>query len=175
MDKLFNGILVLILFCSCSCSKETISPEKIAPEDVKKQLEAYDWNPTFSTSDTKDEQYHYKPEDCEKDNKYSFSFGSDFQKLKLQPGKELCGSNKETFEQFILDGQSEWSFTYDKEKKSIKFADSDQYESYGVLVDGDYLVLTYRNNNPLAFVIPRAYYFKGKSREKISSIPITHE
>jgi len=164
MNKLFKGILVLILFCSCS--KDTISPEKIAPEDVKKQLEAYDWTPTFSTSDTKDEQSHYKPEDCEKDNIYSFSFGSDFQKLKLERGKELCEVDKGTFEQFILDGKSERSFTYDKEKKSIKFADSDQYESYGVLVDGDYLVLTYRNNNPLAFVISRAYYFKGKIKEK---------
>lgn len=164
MNKLFNGILVLILFCSCS--KDTISPEKIAPDDVKKQLEAYDWVPAFSTSDTKDELYHYKPEDCEKDNNYSFSFGNDFQKLKLQPGKELCGANKETFEQSILDGKSERSFTYDKEKKSIKFADSDQYESYGVLVDGDYLVLTYRNNNPMANIIPMEYYFKGKSKEK---------
>jgi len=164
MSKFFSGILVLILFYSCS--KDTISPEKIAPDDVKKQLEAYEWIPTVANSDTKNEPYHYKPADCEEDNRYSFSFGSDFQKLKLQPGKELCESNKETFEQSILDGKSERSFTYDREKKSIKFADSDQYESYGVLVDEDYLVLTYRNNNPVAFVVPRAYYFKGKSKEK---------
>lgn len=163
MNKLFSGILASVLFCGCS--KDTISPEKIAPDDVKKQLEVYDWVPTFANGDAKDELYHYKPEDCERDNTYSFSFGSDFQKLKLATGKELCDSNKPTFEQFILDGKSERSFTYDREKKSIKFADSDQYESYGVLVDGDYLVLTYRNNNPVALVIPKAYYFKGKSKE----------
>ncbi|WP_343563368.1 hypothetical protein [Sphingobacterium sp.] len=163
MNKLFSGILVLILFCGCS--KDTISPEKIAPDDLKKQLALYDWVPTFANGDAKDELYHYKPEDCEKDNHYSFSFGNDFQKLKLERGNELCDSNKPTFEQSILEGKSERSFTYDGEKKSIKFADSDQYESYGVLVDGDYLVLTYRNNNPVVDYIPMEYHFKGKSKE----------
>ncbi|WP_104385027.1 hypothetical protein [Sphingobacterium sp. HMA12] len=162
MNKLLFGIFALILFGSCS--KDSIDPEKIAPDDVKKQLEAYDWIPTVANSDTKDELYHYKPADCEKDNNYSFSFGSNFQKLKLQIGKELCGFDQDTFEQSILDGKSERSFTYDKEKKSIKFADSDQYESYGILVDEDYLVLTYRNNNPVVDYIPMEYHFKGKSK-----------
>lgn len=163
MNKLFNGILVLILFCSCG--KDSINPEKIVPDDVRKQLEAYDWIPIVANSDTKNEPYHYKPADCEKDNHYSFSFGSNSQKLKLERGKEICEADTRTFE-LNFEGKAEQSFTYDREKKSIKFANDDQYASYAVLVDGDYLVLTSQNSNPLADFISMGYHFKGKSKEK---------
>jgi len=161
MNKLLIGIFGLILLGSCS--KDSIDPEEKVPNDVKKQLEAYEWIPIVANSDTKNEPYHYKPADCEKDNHYSFSFGSNSQKLKLERGKEICEADTRTFE-LNFEGKAEQSFTYDREKKNIKFAGGDQYASYDVLVDEDYLVLTYRNNNPVVDYIPMEYHFRGKSK-----------
>ncbi len=161
MNKLVIGIFALIVFTSCS--KDTVNPDEIAPKDIKKQLEAYDWIPTIVMSDGKNELHQHRPEECELDNRYTFSFGKDSQKMLMDAGTQSCGEDQFTFEKVIFDGANSRTFTYDKDKNSIKFIDS-QYDSYGVLIDGDYLVLTSRNNNPTAYVKSIEYHFKGKSK-----------
>lgn len=162
MSKLLIGVFALFLWASCS--KDHVDPEMMAPLEIQKQLEAYYWEPVPVAGDEKNELYHYKPQDCEMDNLYSFSFSENAQKLIVDSGDEQCDKGEDTFEETIMQGAIDRSFTYDQEKSSMKFVNSDQYESYGVLIDGDYLVLTYRNNNQTANIIPMEYHFRGKSK-----------
>ncbi|WP_343556659.1 hypothetical protein [Sphingobacterium sp.] len=158
MNKLFTGSFA-ILFLLTGCSKEN---EVNVPMDVQKQLESFEWSPIVSAKGTTNEQLKHKPKDCEKDNVYTFTFSESANKFTVNRGKELCGVDKLTFESLIFAEQQHRAFTYDKEKKSIKFADSDPYQSYEVQIDGDQLILISRNNNPLAYVLPIEFYFQGK-------------
>ncbi|HAF33084.1 MAG TPA: hypothetical protein DCS36_09525 [Sphingobacterium sp.] len=158
MNKLFTGSFA-ILFLLTSCSKEN---EVTVPMDVQKQLESFEWSPIMSVKGTANEQHKYKLKDCEKDNVYTFTFAESANKFTVNRGKELCGDDKLTFESLIFAEQQHRAFIYDKEKKSIKFADDDPSQSYEVQLDGDQLILISRNNNPAAYVIPFEYYFQGK-------------
>jgi hypothetical protein len=95
---------------------------------------------------------------------YTFTFAESANKFTVNRGKELCGDDKLTFESLIFSEQQHRAFTYNKEKKSIKFADSSPYQSYEVQLDGDLLILISRNNNPAAYVLPVEYYFQGKRK-----------
>lgn len=158
MNKLFTGSFA-ILFLLTSCSKEN---EVTVPMDVQKQLESFEWSPIVSAKGTTNEQHKYKPKDCEKDNVYTFTFAESANKFTVNRGKELCGDDKLTFESLIFAEGQHRAFAYDKEKKSIKFADSSPYQSYEVQFDTDQLILISRNNNPLAYAAPIEYYFQGK-------------
>jgi len=158
MNKLFTGSFA-ILFLLTSCGKEN---EVTVAMDVQKQLESFEWSPIVSAKGTANEQLKHKPKDCEKDNVYTFTFAESANKFTVNRGKELCGDDKLTFESLIFSEQQHRGFTYDKGKKSIKFADSDPYQSYEVQLDADQLILISRNNNPLAYVLPIEYYFQGK-------------
>jgi hypothetical protein len=160
MNKLFTGSFP-ILFLLTSCGKEN---EVTAPMDVQKQLESFEWSPIVSAKGTANEQLKHKPKDCEKDNVYTFTFAESANKFTVNRGKELCGDDKLTFESLIFSEQQHRAFTYNKEKKSIKFADSSPYQSYEVQLDGDLLILISRNNNPAAYVLPVEYYFQGKRK-----------
>ncbi|QQT63150.1 hypothetical protein I6I97_04930 [Sphingobacterium multivorum] len=158
MNKLFTGIFAILLLLT-SCSKEN---EVTVPMDVQKQLESFEWSPIVSAKGTTNEQLKHKPKDCEKDNVYTFTFAESANKLTVNRGKELCANERGTFEGLIFAELQHRAFSYDKEKKSIKFADDDPYQSYEVQLDGDQLILISRNNNPAAYVIPFEYYFQGK-------------
>lgn len=158
MNKLFTGSFAILLLLT-SCSKEN---EVTVPMDVQKQLASFEWSPVLSAKGTTNEQHKYKPKDCEMDNVYTFTFAATSNKLVVNRGKELCGDDKLTFESLIFAELQHRAFSYDKEKKSIKFADDDPYQSYEVQIDADQLILISRNNNPVAYVVPFEYYFQGK-------------
>jgi hypothetical protein len=158
MNKLFIGSFAILLLLM-SCRKQN---EVTIPMDVQKQLESFEWSPIVSSKGTTNEQFKYKPKNCEMDNVYTFTFAATSNKLGVNRGKELCGDDKLTFESMIFAELQSKAFTYDKEKKSIKFVDSSPYQSYEVQIDGDYLTLISRNNNPVAYVAPFEYYFQGK-------------
>ncbi|MDR0263305.1 MAG: hypothetical protein LBJ04_08770 [Sphingobacterium sp.] len=158
MNKLFTGSFA-ILFLLTGCSKEN---EVTVPMDVQKQLESFEWSPIVSARGTTNEQLKHKPKDCEKDNVYTFIFSESANKFTVNRGKELCGDDKLTFESLIFAEQQHRAFTYDKEKKSIKFAGSDPYQSYELQIDGNHLTLISHNNNPVAYAAPFEYYFQGK-------------
>ena len=158
MNKLFTGSFA-ILFLLTSCSKEN---EVTVPMDVQKQLGSFEWNPIVSAKGTTNEQHKHKPKDCEKDNVYTFTFAESANKFTVNRGKELCGDDKLTFESLIFSELQHRAFTYDKEKKSIKFDDSSPYQSYEVQLNDDQLILISRNNNPVAYAAPVEYYFQGK-------------
>lgn len=155
----FYSVAVLALINSCA--KDSGAPDPDFSKNVEEKLAGYVWRPIIGETAEKDNISNYKPDDCEMDNGYRFVFQEKSNQLDLDKGMKVCNSGKINFEDIFSKAKNSSNFTFNKETGKIKFEDQDQFSSYLVVVNGDKLVLTYQNNNPVANVIPMKYYFKG--------------
>lgn len=159
IKKMFYSIAVLILLSSCAKDSGTPDPDYL--KNIQEKLVTYVWQPIASEATEKDNISNYNPDDCEMDNRYRFMFQKESNQLDLDKGEKVCETNKGAFEQVTFKDKNNTSLTFNEEKGSIKFANQDQYSFYLAVVNGDKLVLTSQNNNPLVDYIPVNYYFKG--------------
>lgn len=159
IKKLCYSITILTLLSSCA--KDSGTPDPEFSKDIQEKLKAYVWHPVAEKGKDVNNHSDYNPDNCELDNNYRFLFHEKSNQLDLDKGAQVCGANKGTFEWSTFEDKNNTSFTFNKEKGTIKFANQDQYSSYTVVVNSNQLVLTSQNNNPAAFVAPVRYYFKG--------------
>lgn len=153
------SIVVLTLFTNCEKDKGTTVYEY--PVDLQQNLTTYAWLPITSSIEEENNLVNYKPDDCELDNRYHFVFQDKSNEMTVDKGTKKCTGYRGGFEKSIFKRKNRNVFSFNKEKGSIKFSDSDAYSSYLLVVVGDKLILTYHNNNPTANVVPVKYYFKG--------------
>ncbi|QQD14638.1 hypothetical protein [Sphingobacterium sp. UDSM-2020] len=157
--KFFYSAAVLALIHSCA--KDSGTPDPDFSKNVQEKLVGYVWRPIIGETAEKDNITNYKPDDCEMDNGYRFVLQEKSNQLNLDRGVKVCEVNEGAFEKFTFKDKNNISFTFNKENGAIKFENQDKYSSYTVAINGDKLVLTSQNNNPVANVIPMKYYFKG--------------
>ncbi|WP_447766561.1 hypothetical protein [Sphingobacterium faecium] len=159
IKKMIYAIVLLSLLTNCAKDKGT--PIYDDPKDIQKILSTYIWQPIPVNEGSENQLVNYKPDDCEMDNSYRFLFEEKSNQMKLDRGRKICEANAGILEQLVFKGKNTNAFTFNEEKSTIKFSDSDEYSSYLLAIEGTRLIITYQNNNPAAFVVPVKYYFKG--------------
>lgn len=159
IKKMIYAIVLFSLLTNCAKDKGT--PIYDDPKDFQKILSTYIWQPIHVNEGSENQLVNYKPDDCEMDNSYLFLFQDESNEMRLDKGAKSCTAQDGMFELGIFKGKNTNGFTFNKEKATIKFSDSDPYSSYLVAFEGNRLIITSQNNNPTANYIPIKFYFKG--------------